>query len=204
MMKTTVQYPDTMTLKDARSMFFERADLGADGGYSATWVRVETQPIAVYFPNTRCRVEAAKLHDLHHIATEYSTDWPGEAEIAGWELAGGCRWHGWAWLLDLGAFTVGLVLVPQRLWRAFTRGRRVKNLYHSGFAEERLGTMTVGELRARVGISDTRTRARASDVTAFALWAAVGVLWHTAIAAAGLAIAWRIARGTMPVRRSTK
>lgn len=107
-------YPETMTLAEARSLFFARSGLGEDGGYGARWVRVETKPIPVYFPNTACRVEAAKLHDLHHIANEYATDWPGEVEIAAWEIASGCGRHGWAWLLNL---------APLRwAWRCFQSG----------------------------------------------------------------------------------
>jgi hypothetical protein len=91
-----------MTVTAARAAFFERAGLGADGGYAARWVRVEAKPFPVFLLNTRRRVDAAKLHDLHHFATEYETDWPGEAEIAAWEIAGGCGRYGWAWVLNLG------------------------------------------------------------------------------------------------------
>ena len=104
--------------------------------------------------------------------------------------------HGWAWLLDLGAFTVGLVLVPWRLWRAFIRGRRATNLYHTGFAEEQLATVTVGTLRTALGITTAQPRTRPVDLVAFVALAAVGILWHTAIAAAGFWIAWRIGRMT--------
>ena len=74
------------SLRDARALFFERSNLGIDGGYAKRWVRVESKPLAFYFPNSRSRVAAARLHDLHHVAAEYDTDWPGEAEIAGWEI----------------------------------------------------------------------------------------------------------------------
>ena len=57
----TPPYPDSLTLAEARSLFFARSGLGGDGGYSARWVRVETKPFPVYFPNTACRVEGAKL-----------------------------------------------------------------------------------------------------------------------------------------------
>src|SRR4030095_2853358 len=67
----------------------DKAILSPDGGYSDRWVRVETKPIPFYFPNWPSRVAAARLHDLHHIATDYETDWPGEAEIAAWEIASG-------------------------------------------------------------------------------------------------------------------
>jgi len=141
-----------MTLLEARRAFFRDAGLGDDGGYGARWVRVETRPFPVYFPNTACRVEAAKLHDLHHVATGYAVDWVGEAEIAAWELAGGCGRYGWAWLLDAGALAVGLVIAPRRTLRAMKSGRMSHNLYHTGFPEGRLASTSLGELRARLGL----------------------------------------------------
>src|SRR3989454_1824388 len=92
---TVVRYPDGLSLFEARALFFRDAKLGPDGGYGDRWVRVETKPIPFYFPNLPSRVAAARLHDLHHIAAEYETDWPGEAEIAAWEIASGCaRYRG--------------------------------------------------------------------------------------------------------------
>src|SRR2546430_11511449 len=88
-------YPDSLSLLNARALFFQDAKLGPNGGYADRWVRVESKPIPFYFPNLASRVAAARLHDLHHIAAEYETDWPGEAEIAAWEIAIGCaRYRG--------------------------------------------------------------------------------------------------------------
>ena len=64
-------YPDTMLLREAGDLFFARSNLGPDGGYTSRWVRVETKPLPFYFPNWSARVAAARLHDLHHIATNY-------------------------------------------------------------------------------------------------------------------------------------
>jgi hypothetical protein len=125
-----VRYPDDLSLLEARNLFFRVAKLGSDGGYRDRWVRVETKPIPFYFPNWPARVAAARLHDLHHIAAEYETDWPGEAEIAAWEIASGCARYHAAWVLNLGGFGAGLVVAPRRLFRAFLRGHRAKtNLY---------------------------------------------------------------------------
>ena len=115
------RFADSMTLAEARAGFFAVSGLGQDGGYGARWVRVESRPVPFYFPNTACRVAAARLHDLHHIATGYATDWTGEAEIAAWEIASGCGRYGWAWILNLGAFTVGLVRSPRRTFHACGR-----------------------------------------------------------------------------------
>jgi hypothetical protein len=177
------RFPDSMTLAEARADFFATSGLGSDGGYSARWVRVETRPAPVYFPNTACRVAAAKLHDLHHIAMEYAVDWTGEAEIAGWEIASGCGRHGWAWILNLGAFTVGLVRSPRSLFRAFVRGRRAAtNLYHAGIDESELNTVTVGELRRRLGRFQSPPPVQAADILAFAFWAVAGLGWHVSLA----------------------
>jgi hypothetical protein len=171
-------YPDTMSLREARSLFFERGKLDADGGYSSRWVRVESKPIAFYFPNSRSRIAAARLHDLHHIAAEYDTGWPGEAEIAAWEIASGCTHYHAAWILNLGGFAVGLIVAPRRLFRAFVRGRRTRtNLYHTGFSEFQLDDVTVGMLRARLAMGAPSGKARGSDVAMFAAWSAAAGLW---------------------------
>jgi len=186
-------YPDTMTLAEARALFFARSGLGEDGGYNARWVRVETKPFPIYFPNTACRVEAAKLHDLHHIAMNYETDWAGESEIAAWEIASGCGRHGWAWLLNLGAFTVGMVLFPGRLFRAFIRGRRSANLYRTGFPENELSRKTVEWLRERLEREQTPATVTGRDRIVFALWCFVGATYHAAWFAGGTAVLWYIA-----------
>jgi hypothetical protein len=167
-----VRYPDGLSLLEARALFFCDAKLGPDGGYGDRWVRVETKPIPFYFPNWPSRVAAACLHDLHHIATDYETDWPGEAEIA----SGCARYHA-AWILNFGGFGPGLVVAPRRLFRAFLRGRHVKtNLYKSGFDESRLNDITVGMLRDQLWLRAPLPSASATDVGLFLLWCIPSVL----------------------------
>src|SRR3712207_87453 len=168
-----------MTLRDARALFFQRGNLGPNGGLDDRWGKVEEKPFPFYFPNTNTRVAAARLHDLHHIAAEYDTDWPGEIEIAGWEIASGCGRFSAAWVLDIGGFAVGLFLAPRRLFRAFVRGRRAPtNLYLSGFDESQLDRRTVGELRDQLGTRRSNSRPKASDLASFAVWsAAASAFW---------------------------
>lgn len=168
-----------MSLLEAKTLFFRRANLGADGGYSSRWVRVEAKPFPFYFPNSRARMAAVGFHDLHHIATEYDTDWPGEVEISGWEIASGCERFHVAWILDLGAWTVGLVLAPRRLFRAFLRGRNATtNLYKTGFPDSALKQTTVGELRDRLGLRQSPPPAGGGDAAAFTLWSAAALaMW---------------------------
>jgi hypothetical protein len=185
-------YPDTMTLEEARALFFVRSGLGAEGGYNDRWVRIEMKPFPAYFPNTASRVRSAKLHDLHHLALEYKTDWPGEVEIAGWEIASGCGRHRWAWLLNLGAFAVGMALFPRRLYRAFIRGRYAANLYREGFPETELRNRTVGWLREKLRSNDADPAAGPRDKTAFVWWCFIAVSYHAVYVIAGLAILWWI------------
>ena len=182
-------YRDSMSLLEARSRFFERASLGADGGYQDRWVRVKAKPVSFYFLNTRSRVAAAKLHDLHHIATGYTGDWPGESEIAAWEIASGCGSYNWAWILNLGAFFIGLILFPRAVWRAFVRGRHAKNLYHTGLSEENLARITVGELRRMLELESPARPVTAGDRLAFIGWSFVAVAYHIGILAGGLGLA---------------
>jgi len=185
-------YPDTMPLREARAQFFERSKLGDDGGYASRWVHVEA-PIPFCFPNWNARVAAARLHDLHHIAAEYATDWPGEVEIAAWEIASNCRRYSAAWLLDLAGWNVGLLIAPRRMFRAFVRGRRAAhNLYKKPLLESQLDTVTVGMLRDQLGLVTEAPNSGVGDVLGFALWsAAVILLFDVLPLAAGIGL-WRL------------
>ena len=124
---------------------------------------------------------------------EYETDWAGEAEIAGWEIASGCGRHGWAWLLNLGAFTVGLALFPRRLYRAFLRGRHARNLYRDGFPETELPRKTVQWLREYVG-TNGETKAGLNDRLAFGAWSFISLAYHGAFVVGGLACLYALVK----------
>jgi len=189
------RYSNELSLIEARALFFRAANLGSDGGYSARWVRVETKPLPFYFPNWPSRVAAARLHDLHHIAAEYETDWPGEAEIAAWEIASGCARYHAAWILNFGGFGAGLVVAPRRLFRAFVRGRRAKtNLYKSGFDESQLENMTVGMLRDQLGLDAILSSASIADVGLFLFWCIPSVLVWLPVPFLTVILFWLIVR----------
>lgn len=189
------RYPDHLSLPTARALFFRDSKLGPNGGYDNRWVRLETKPIPFYFPNWPSRVAAARLHDLHHIAADYETDWPGEAEIAGWEIASGCARYHAAWLLNLGGFGAGLIVAPRRLFRAFLRGRRAKtNLYKSGIDESRLDEITVGMLRDQLGLRAPVPSARPADLALFCLWCVPSLLVWLLIPVVMVIVIWLITR----------
>ena len=116
------RYDDALTLGDARDRYF--AENGLSASYDDRWVKLRfgSRQLPV-LPNTRARVAAVRVHDLHHLATDYETTWVGEGEISAWELASGCGPYLAAWVLNLAGFGVGFLLSPRRMLRAFVRGR---------------------------------------------------------------------------------
>lgn len=146
-------YGDALSVREARALYFARAGFGADGGYGEAWVKLKARGRVVFaFPNTEARIRSVRLHDIHHVLTGYDTSWIGEAEIGAWELASGCGRHLPAWILNLGAVAIGMLIAPRRTLRAFARGRRSGNLYAREF-DEALLERTVGELRGELRLA---------------------------------------------------
>jgi hypothetical protein len=188
-----------MTLGEARSLYFRLNDFGEDGGYAERWIKVKVWRMPIWLPNTEGRVRAVKLHDLHHVLTEYPTTWRGEAEISAWELAaGGMRRYYAAWWLNLMNMAQGLVVNPRGMYRSFMRGRDTTNLYTTGFTDELL-QHRVGEYRELLGLNKPERAARTKDKFLFATWIAgciglylVSVLpLFAPVLLIGLWISWR-------------
>ncbi|MCA1818427.1 MAG: hypothetical protein LC746_18975, partial [Acidobacteria bacterium] len=180
-----------MTLREARALHFERSGFGADGGYGERWIKVKVWRVPVWLPNTEGRRKAVRLHDLHHVLTEYPTTWRGEAEISSWEIASGGLRRFWAgWVLDLLSVAQGLVVNPRGAFRAFLRGRRSRNLFGETFSDELL-TRRVGEMRREMLLDDegagARLKATTDEVLAFAAWSLAGAA--TYLVAVGLPLA---------------
>jgi hypothetical protein len=184
-------YDPDMTLRDARGRYFELNNFGADGGYDERWIKVKVWRIPVWLPNTQGRRRAVKLHDLHHIVTEYPTTWRGEAEISAWEVAsGGLRRYYAGWLLDLMNVAQGLVVNPRGAFRAFVRGRRSRNLFGESF-DDALLARRVGELRALLLENEgvyASAQASARDVAAFGAWALASVVTYAVAVGVPLAL----------------
>lgn len=187
-MTMTITYDEHMSLAAARQRYCDAH--GFDPTYSERWVKLQAGPIPLYFPNAAGRRRAVRFHDLHHIATGYQTDWTGEAEIAGYEIGGGCGPFLWAWILNLQALAVGLFLAPRAVFRGFVRGRHALTLYHQGEFRDALLERTVGEIRRDLHLDRPTPATRAGDAAAFAGWALAAVLWTLAPL---LALAWLVA-----------
>ncbi len=175
-------YDDALKMRDARRLYFDANGFG-EGGYDAKWVTVKMGPIPIAFPNSPQRVRSVRLHDLHHVVTDYATDWTGEAEIGAWEIASNCRDHYAAWVLNLLAMGIGLAIAPGAVWHAFVRGRQSGNLYEREF-EEAMLEENVGAIRSRLRLAGATRPGGAGDAVAFAVWSLAAV--------ASLAVAFAI------------
>jgi hypothetical protein len=172
----TPSYPPQMTLGAARARYFELNNFGADGGYDERWIKVKVWRIPIWLPNTAGRVRAVKLHDLHHVLTEYPTTWRGEAEISAWEIGtGGLNKYYAGWFLDLMNVAQGLLINPRGVYRGFMRGRSSSNLFSREFSEEILDHK-VGEYRKYLNLDQAERRATVTDRMAFAFWVLASVV----------------------------
>ncbi len=170
-----------VTVRAARARYFA-ANGFDERGYEARWVRLQAGPIPIVFPNTRARVRSVRVHDVHHVVTGYATSWTGEAEIGAWEIASGCADHGAAWLLNLMAFPIGLVIAPRATFRAFVRGRHSGNLYRR-MIDDVLLAGQVDALTRSLGLDRPVGAADLGDVVRFVGWAMLALLTFTAILA---------------------
>jgi hypothetical protein len=111
-------YDDSLTMREARRIYFDANQFGADGGYGDPFGEVQVRPLPDGL-NTASRVRAVRFHDLHQVMTGYETSNQGEGEIGAWELGSGCADHHAAWVLNLTALGAGLLVAPRATYRAF-------------------------------------------------------------------------------------
>jgi hypothetical protein len=171
-------YPTSLTLREARDLYFRNNGFGEDGGYGDKWVDFKLGPVPFPFPNTAARIKAVKVHDLHHIVTGYRTNFVGELEISAWEIGGGCEDMVAAWVLNLGGMAFGFFIAPSRTLRAYVRGRRGHTLYRYAYGDELLAK-SVAEIRSETGADRDETPATAGDVLRAISWGIVGMLVGT-------------------------
>lgn len=186
-------YADDLTVKDALAIYFSKYHF-RDGGYNDKWFRIKLGKIFIPLPNIKARVQAVKIHDIHHLVTEYNADWKGETQIGAWEIASGCGKHYVAWLLNFGSFFVGMFLYPRSLFKAFMRGRHcATNLYSDTVYNERLLNTTIGDIRKITAI-DSMDKCSAADYLAFFSWCGIVLIYYgTLAAAAGYFLRWATA-----------
>src|SRR4030095_8712181 len=80
-----------------------------------------------------------------------------------------------AWLLNLYAFAIGLVISPRRVYQAFLRGRHSTNLYRLDF-NDKLLTLNVGATRRALRLNHASPASSGLDRGTFLGWSAVSIL----------------------------
>jgi len=138
---------DERTAKEALGEFY-RSNYFGEEAFTKKLVQVRLGPVRFLFPNPKARREAIHLHDLTHLLTGYDTTWQGEGEVAAWELASGFPPKYWiGWIYAPMTFTIGVLVSPLKVARAFRRGWGSSNLYKLDIPRERLDALTLGELK---------------------------------------------------------
>jgi hypothetical protein len=186
---------DDVLVADALREFYSAHGLPADGGVSQSSFSVRVGPLPLTLPNPPARKRAVFFHDVNHLLTGYNAKGlDGEVVIAGFEVGAGCGRYWIAWIINLGAFAVALVMRPRELFAAFVRGRRSHSIYRRSESREVLRTTTVGALRRMLNIDVAPPIATEGDRVAFAGWALVAVLFALSplIVAAAIALAWSV------------
>ncbi len=190
-------YDGRMTVGEAQAAYLVNNGFDAP---DAPWVTLPVGPFTIKFPNTPARIRAVWLHDLHHVAAEYATDWTGEGEIGAFEIGAGCAHHRSAWALNFGVFGVGVLIAPRRTWQAFVRGRHATSLYVlEGEFHPRLLEGRVSELRARLGLDRAPPPPTTSDRAAYAAW--LGLMAVATVALPVTAIVYGYCLWSNPPRR---
>ena len=126
-----------MTLREELAAFYRRCGFSDTADRQACTEPVYTGCLLVPLPNIETRHIYLKYHDLHHIVTGYSTGRIGEGEVSAWELGTGSMLNSpLLGTMNLIALSTGLVLQPKRMWRAFRRGCRSRNLDRLAMREQ--------------------------------------------------------------------
>jgi hypothetical protein len=154
----TTPFPTDWTVREARDAYLAENGFTAEA-YDDKWTEGSFFGIRVSIPNTKHHRWAIMLHDLHHVVTGYGTDIIGEGEISAWEA----RHSIWALgpyvggVVLFGALT-GALMAPRRMLEAWRDAANVRSLHAmhpvtNDAAYETLLALSVGQLRARLGVS---------------------------------------------------
>ena len=146
--------PDSISVREARDAYL------VENGFTTEEYTKDTFSLAflrgkmkLTFPNPPSRKRAIALHDLHHVATGYGADLTGEGEIGVWELMGGCDALSVYFLNGVAALG-GCMISPRRMLRAYRDARAARALYRQDPKLDELLSLTLGELRGRLGIPE--------------------------------------------------
>jgi hypothetical protein len=175
-----------MPLQEELSAFYTKHGFGEILGARPLTVSVYTGCMLVPLPNIETRHRYLKYHDLHHMITGYSVGRIGEGEVSAWELGtGSVLASPTLAFMNLIALSTGLALEPRRMWRAFVRGTKSKNLYFKATRANVDAGQWPNVAQLRASTLAVKSSDRAPSVlrhTEFACYAAAAMVIHACIA----------------------
>lgn len=174
---------ETKTPRELLPEFYRQYNLDDDGGHSSSYVKIEiTKKLFVYLPNFDARRKAVLKHDIHHIATGYTSTFKGETEIGAWEIGSGCRHYWVAFMLDMHAIMAGILFNPFGVFRAFVKGRRTKNLYSDIYTDEQLMDIPLHQLKETMLLNNypAKQKWHIADFILFILLLLFGIVYSLA------------------------
>lgn len=171
---------NNQTPREILNKFYKENNLGQEGGLNSSYVRIEiSSKFYFYFPNFKARRKAVIKHDIHHLLTGYETTISGESEISAWEIGSGCKSYWAVFLIDTGGVMLGFLFNFRNILKAFSRGRRTKNLYHDIYTTEQALDMNINELRKSLSLDKytKNTRPTIIDLALFLFFAFLGTIY---------------------------
>ena len=168
------------TPREILSKFYAENNLGDDGGLNSSSVKIElAKNFNFYFPNFNARRKAVLKHDIHHLITGYTTTFADECEISAWEIGSGCKKYWTAFLIDTSALMIG---TPFHFWgvlKAFSRGRKTKNLYHNILSNDEAMDMEISKIQKLFNLDKHPKNCKPSfmDVMMLALFSIFGLAY---------------------------
>ena len=181
-------YGDDLTVREGRQRYFDANGFGPET-YTAFWAKIPLGPVPLFLPNPPARKAALPFHDVDHVLTGYPTDWPGECQIAAFELGTGCGRFWFGWLVNSQAFLMGALRWPRRTFKAFVRGKRCeRNIFQRQSVDDALLDMRLGDLRAQIGLDHDVGRVGTKEHVAYAL--TIGMAAIANIAPLGALAMW--------------
>lgn len=146
-------YPSHWTVARALDAYLAENGFTKEA-YDAPTAEVSFLNIPMRIPNPPSRQRAVRFHDLHHVATDFGTDFRGEVEISAWEIRRSLRGAGlYVRFIITYLALFGFVIAPLRSFRAWTLSRAGRNsLFQDEVPYEELLTWTVGDLRKHLSV----------------------------------------------------
>lgn len=172
---------ENKTPREILEKFYADNHLELDGGQKSKRVKIElSKHFAFYFPNFNARRKALIKHDIHHLVTGYpASSFLGEAKISAWEIGSGCKKYWAAFLIDTSGLMIGAPLNFLGILKAFSRGRRTKNLYHDILSTNESLDMSIPELKKLMLLDkhDINTKPSFTDFILFSLFLLYAILF---------------------------